>query len=88
MKCPNCPDTHLVTTDRDGVAVDCCPRCRGGWLDRDELDKNIDGAASDHTSIAPVAQGNASARAMSSNADYTSILPRRRKSILGEIFNF
>lgn len=38
MKCPNCAET-LLMTDRMGVEVDYCPKCRGIWLDKGELDK-------------------------------------------------
>lgn len=39
MKCPTCPDSILVITDRQSVEIDYCPQCRGVWLDRGELDK-------------------------------------------------
>ena len=39
MKCPTCPDSILVITDRQSVEIDYCPLCRGVWLDRGELDK-------------------------------------------------
>lgn len=42
MKCPACPETDLVMTDRQGVEIDYCPKCRGVWLDRGELDKIIE----------------------------------------------
>ena len=42
MKCPTCPDTALVMSDRQGVEIDYCPACRGVWLDRGELDKLIE----------------------------------------------
>jgi Zn-finger nucleic acid-binding protein len=29
MKCPTCPDTTLVLSDRQGVEIDYCPACRG-----------------------------------------------------------
>ena len=45
MKCPHCPDTTLVMTDRQGVEIDYCPVCRGIWLDRGELDKLLERAA-------------------------------------------
>lgn len=45
MKCPTCPDTTLVLSDRQGVEIDYCPACRGIWLDRGELDKLLDRAA-------------------------------------------
>jgi uncharacterized protein len=42
MKCPVCPSTDLVMTDRQGIEIDYCPKCRGIWLDRGELDKIIE----------------------------------------------
>ncbi len=45
MQCPVCK-VDLVMTDRQGVEIDYCPRCRGVWLDRGELDKIIERSAS------------------------------------------
>ena len=45
MKCPQCTETDLVMTDRQGVEIDYCPKCRGVWLDRGELDKIIERSA-------------------------------------------
>jgi Zn-finger nucleic acid-binding protein len=39
MLCPLCTDTVLDVTHRFGIEVDVCPRCRGVWLDRGELDR-------------------------------------------------
>lgn len=44
MKCP-VDNTELVMTERQGVEIDYCPKCRGVWLDRGELDKIIDRSA-------------------------------------------
>lgn len=44
MKCPNCEET-LVMTERQGVEIDYCPKCRGVWLDKGELDKIIERSA-------------------------------------------
>ena len=41
MRCPVDNET-LVMADRGGVEIDYCPKCRGVWLDRGELDKIID----------------------------------------------
>ncbi|KZE35083.1 TFIIB-type zinc ribbon-containing protein [Crenobacter luteus] len=41
MHCPVCKDTTLVMSERQGVEIDYCPRCRGVWLDRGELDKIV-----------------------------------------------
>ena len=46
MRCPVDNET-LVMADRGGVEIDYCPKCRGVWLDRGELDKIIDRAAGD-----------------------------------------
>ena len=43
MKCPIDGET-LVMSERHGVEIDYCPRCRGVWLDRGELDKIIEKA--------------------------------------------
>jgi Zn-finger nucleic acid-binding protein len=46
VKCPN-DQTTLVMSERSGVEIDYCPECRGVWLDRGELDKILDRAASE-----------------------------------------
>lgn len=43
MKCPIDQET-LVISERNGVEIDYCPKCRGVWLDRGELDKILDRA--------------------------------------------
>ncbi len=45
MKCPSCEEL-LVMAERQGVEIDYCPKCRGVWLDKGELDKIIEKAAS------------------------------------------
>ena len=41
MKCPVCSQ-ELAPVDRQGIEIDCCPNCRGVWLDRNELDKIVE----------------------------------------------
>jgi uncharacterized protein len=43
----NCPidNTQLVMSERQGIEIDYCPKCRGVWLDRGELDKIIERSA-------------------------------------------
>lgn len=41
MQCP-VDGTELKMSDREGVEIDYCPKCRGVWLDRGELDKIIE----------------------------------------------
>ena len=78
MQCPVCKDATLVMADRQGIEIDYCPKCRGVWLDRGELDKLIERA----TDVAP--QGS-QARQRSDERYYG---PRKRKGFLGEMFDF
>lgn len=41
MKCPTCVNVDLNMSERQGIEIDYCPKCRGVWLDRGELDKFI-----------------------------------------------
>jgi Zn-finger nucleic acid-binding protein len=41
MNCPAC-NVPLAMSDRQGVEIDYCPRCRGVWLDRGEIDKIVE----------------------------------------------
>jgi Zn-finger nucleic acid-binding protein len=47
MKCPTCNEVDLVMADRQGVEIDYCPKCRGVWLDRGELDQIIERSTAD-----------------------------------------
>ena len=49
MKCPSCEEV-LVMTERQGVEIDYCPKCRGVWLDKGELDKIIEKSTTAETS--------------------------------------
>jgi Zn-finger nucleic acid-binding protein len=92
MKCPSCPDTALVMTDRQGVEIDYCPACRGIWLDRGELDKLLDRASTVATPAAavsaPAAKNNY--RPDFEDSDYSKghdYKRERKKSWLNEIFD-
>lgn len=56
MKCPVCTGIDLVMTERRGIEIDYCPKCRGVWLDRGELDKLIerDSEPDDHYGVTAV----------------------------------
>lgn len=80
MQCP-IDGTALVIADRSGVEIDYCPKCRGVWLDRGELDKIIERSASYAApphQAAPTQQGYAQK-------------PRKKKgmsSFIEDIFDF
>ena len=39
MICPKCGSTLVKKSYKGMMEVDCCPNCRGMWLDFDELDR-------------------------------------------------
>ena len=39
LNCPLCIDQTLDVTYHGGIEIDICPKCRGVWLDRGELEK-------------------------------------------------
>jgi uncharacterized protein len=41
MQCPVCSN-ELKASVRQGIEIDLCPKCRGVWLDRGELDKIVE----------------------------------------------
>jgi uncharacterized protein len=41
MRCPDC-EVDLLLGDRTGVEINYCPKCRGIWLERGNLDKIIE----------------------------------------------
>jgi Zn-finger nucleic acid-binding protein len=77
MKCPVCPDSTLAISDRQGIEVDYCPKCRGVWLDRGELDKLV----SREARAAPPEYRDDTRRPRQDHYD------GRRKSWLSEIFD-
>ena len=52
LLCPACR-VDLVMSERQGIEIDYCPKCRGVWLDRGELDKIIERSASAEAQTAP-----------------------------------
>jgi Zn-finger nucleic acid-binding protein len=69
----------LKIADRQGVEIDYCPQCRGVWLDRGELDKIIDRATPESFPAH---------RDRDDDDEHYRRHPRRRKSFLGELFDF
>jgi uncharacterized protein len=54
LMCPN-DDQPMQTMERSGVQFDMCPKCRGVWLDRGELEKLMEAATHEGRASAPVA---------------------------------
>lgn len=75
MECPLCHE-ELKIAERQGVEIDYCPKCRGVWLDRGELDKIIE--RSTYPSGGPHGH---------SKSDYRRH-GKKHKSLLHELFDF
>jgi Zn-finger nucleic acid-binding protein len=103
MKCP-IDGSDLTMTERQGIEIDYCPKCRGVWLDRGELDKIIDRAqpaAQQATPQQPAFAQPAPGPFSSSERQYEprryddderykhhDYRHRKRKGFLGELFDF
>lgn len=100
MQCP-IDGTELVISERSGVEIDYCPKCRGVWLDRGELDKIIERASAQFGAFPPGAPPmNAPAtrrdeydsdddyRVPSSRSYEEEHKRKRKRSFLDDIFDF
>ena len=100
MQCPAC-QIALQMTERSGVEIDYCPRCRGVWLDRGELDKIIERAAQADVRIADARSTDRDDDRRSAprrdddhrrdpDRDHDHRYPHksRKRSFLGELFDF
>lgn len=83
MDCPVCR-VELNISERQGIEIDYCPKCRGIWLDRGEIDKIIERSAAElpgrergHTAPPPQPQRH----------DHYEQKKYRKKSFLEELFD-
>ena len=90
MLCPNpscaaiTPHPTLTLSERQGIEIDYCPTCRGVWLDRGELDKLIERSAT----MAPAPAYKHSHKEHYNKDYYKGHYGHRKKSLLGELFDF
>ena len=98
MRCPVDNET-LVMADRNGVEIDYCPKCRGVWLDRGELDKIIERAAASDARVPPQEPTRSAAppydeprrddrHSRDHDDDYDRRPRKRRESFLSDLFDF
>lgn len=91
MNCPVCANVNLLMTERQGVEIDYCPKCRGVWLDRGELDKLIEKAA-----VTAPAQGSYDDSYRTpppppgyrTDAHHDRKYHKKRRGFLGDLFDF
>jgi Zn-finger nucleic acid-binding protein len=97
MKCPIC-NIDLLMADKQGIEIDYCPKCRGIWLDRGELEKIIERSLGPEQPMnqqapgfIPPIFGGHDKHHDDHHGDYQGQQPygyRRKKSFLGEMFDF
>ena len=78
MQCPVDQET-LHISERSGIEIDWCPKCRGVWLDRGELDKILERS---HTEVTPRATPSLDRR---EDGYRTTPKKRKKKSFLENI---
>lgn len=97
MHCPVCTDATLVITERQNIEIDYCPKCRGVWLDRGELDKIIERTSE----LLDVSEGRSDQRRNTRERDYreyrdydegrdfeSRFRKKKRRGFLGDLFEF
>jgi Zn-finger nucleic acid-binding protein len=91
MNCPVC-QVDLAITDRQGIEIDYCPKCRGIWLDRGELDKIIERSTPALADSRPPHKQASGDRGPSvgDGGDYSkhSSYGKKKSNWLGELFDF
>jgi Zn-finger nucleic acid-binding protein len=85
MKCP-VDDTELAMSERQGIEVDYCPKCRGVWLDRGELDKIIDRSAAEDSRSKFTEETRQQPKYRDDDRKHER--PYKKKSLLGDLFDF
>ena len=91
MDCPICK-VNLQMSDRQGVEIDYCPKCRGIWLDRGELEKLI-GMATAKSAVASSPsptrdRGFADDEHYDDDRQTRGKTPKKKESWLSELFDF
>ena len=86
MACPAC-NVALVMSDRQGIEIDYCPKCRGVWLDRGELDKIIERSVAALPPTGPLAAPPQAYRQEPVYRQEQGYHGKRRKSFLEELFD-
>lgn len=90
MMCPVCNGVDLKMAERQGVEIDYCPKCRGIWLDRGELDKIIEYSSPRGETGGERRPGSFvdDDRDRDRDRDQYDRGKRKRKSMLGDLFDF
>ena len=87
MKRPIDITVDLVMTDRSGIEIDYCPKCRGVWLDRGELDKIIERSLRDVAPPQPEPRREDRSYQRRDHDDHYKHKHHSRKSWLSELFD-
>jgi Zn-finger nucleic acid-binding protein len=84
MLCPIC-NVELLMAEKQGIEIDYCPKCRGVWLDRGELEKIIE-----RSNAAMQSFPDRESRDLRSEHDYKSDHHhgKRRESWFSRVFDF
>ena len=86
MNCPVC-NVQLSLSEKQGIEIDYCPKCRGIWLDRGELEKIIDRTNSFQSENRPLQKydDDDDYHYKYKDKDYKY---KKKKGFLGDIFDF
>ena len=84
MNCPTC-NVVLQMTERQGIEIDYCPKCRGVWLDRGELDRIVERSIGERRSDDfSTRKDDHHEKKRDSHGEYHH---RKKKSFFGDLFD-
>lgn len=89
MLCPIC-NVDLSIGEKQGIEIDYCPKCRGIWLDRGELDKIIERSSEIEESYKSKERNIKNSYRDDDDYKYKSqgYNKNKKKSFLGDLFDF
>lgn len=92
MDCPLCK-INLHMADRQGIEIDYCPKCRGIWVDRGELEKLVELPVGSSAASFPPFPGGVPDRATQDAArrresDAANQKPGKKESWLSNLLDF
>ncbi len=87
MLCPLC-NVDLLISDKQGIEVDYCPKCRGIWLDRGELEKIIERSTGIDDNFRQRERNTGQVFRDDDDRKSYGYSKSKKKSFLGDIFDF
>jgi Zn-finger nucleic acid-binding protein len=85
LMCPNCNE-GMQEIRRNEVEIDVCPKCRGVWLDRGEMEKLMHTARAVEAEYEREREGFAKYASYGGHGDHRPYKPYKKKKKFSDLF--